>query len=99
MAGDAMAGNGNSGEGLVDVHAIELFTIGVEAHHTMVAQELADLLQATAVFQLQAPKKTVAADGQQQVTQTLLQAAEQFLQVVQKKIGRASCRERVCKYG
>ncbi len=66
------------------MHAIELFSIGVEPHHPLFAQELADLLQAAAIFQLQAPEKAIAADGQQQITETGLQTVEQRLQVLQQ---------------
>src|SRR4051812_49178517 len=61
------SGNGDPGERLVDVHAIELFSVGVEAHHPLVAQIAADRLEGAVVFQFQAPQETVAANGQQQV--------------------------------
>src|SRR5476651_2077863 len=79
----ATSGNGNPGEGLVDVHAIELFSVGVETHHPVVAQKSTDLFQGAAVFQLQAPEEAVAAEGQQQFAEARLQAVEQVLQVRQ----------------
>lgn len=51
------SGNGDAGEGLVDMHAIELFSVGVEPHHPMVTQKAADLFGLSLLFQLQAPQK------------------------------------------
>src|SRR5690349_4587271 len=85
MSWGTATGNGNAGEGLVDVHAIELFSIGVETHHPLLTQKRADLIKTAVVFELQTPQETVATDGQQQIPQALLQPLEQALQVRQHR--------------
>lgn len=80
-----VAGNGDPGEGLVDVHAIELFSVGVEADHPLLAQERADRLQAVVGLQFQPPQETITTDGQQQRSETLVQAIEQLVQVRQQR--------------
>src|SRR5690606_2718373 len=79
--------NGDTGEGLVDVHAIELLSVGVEADHPLLAQQCGDRLDAAIVLDLQAAQEAVAADGQQQRTEALLQPGEQLLQVGQQGAG------------
>ncbi|MNM50573.1 hypothetical protein D3C81_616170 [compost metagenome] len=67
------------------MHAIELFSIGVETHHPLLTQKRADLIKTAVVFEFQTPQETVATDGQQQITQALLQTLEQALQVRQHR--------------
>src|SRR5690606_9515200 len=60
------AANGDSGEGLVDVHAIELLSIGVEADDPMPAQDFRGTRQRIrVVLDFQPAQEAVAADGQQ----------------------------------
>ncbi|MNN63919.1 hypothetical protein D3C81_1793320 [compost metagenome] len=63
------------------MHAIELFSVGVEADHPLLAQERTDRFQAVMVFQFQTPQEAVATNGQQQRAEALVQAVEQLVQV------------------
>ena len=79
--------NGDPGEGLVDMHAIELLSVGVEADHLLAAEKRGGSLRVTADLQLQAPQEAVATDGQQRRSEALVEAAELRLQVGQQRAG------------
>src|SRR5690606_37390692 len=72
-------------EGLVDVHAIELLSVGVEANHPVLAQQRLDRLDKRIGLNLQTAQEAIAADGQQQRPKALLQAIEEPLQIGQQR--------------
>src|SRR5690606_8661985 len=74
--------NGHPGEGLVDVHAMVLLPVSVEADHPAPAQQVRDLGLLAQHLELQAPQKAVAADHQLGGAQPLLEPLERLNQVV-----------------
>ena len=73
--------NGDTGEGLVDVHAIELLSVGVEADHLLASEKGRCLLAAAIALDFQPAQEAVAADGQQRRAEALLQSLEQRLRL------------------
>src|SRR5690554_2250371 len=79
--------NGDSGEGLVDVRAIELLSVGVEADHLLASEKSGNLLRGAVTLHLHSPQKAVAAQGQQGFAETLLKAFEKLFQVGHQRAG------------
>src|SRR5690606_12085417 len=79
--------NGDTGEGLVDVHAIDLLSVGVEADHLLAPEKSRNLLADAIGLDFQAAQEAVAANGEQRRPEALFEPPEQRFEIGHQRAG------------